>query len=257
MIVFVKGKEVIIMRHLLSNIVCGFIWSKKMRDLVRTMIRFPQTHEYVRFVRRFAKNMKHCKIKRVVGYGCKNFIVILNDKHVFKFPLLNDGRDVALREKRIVDAFYGISPIKIPLMKIIPYKDIYIRKYEFATGTLLTDISPNEICAHHEHIAKQIANFIYVIGTSDPVEIRDLKPNRNAKPGFLYGWFQGDIWQNFMLDKKTFDITFFIDWEQTEFVDFKTALYVATHNWDKFGYRCIPIDIVAEYAKLYFQNHKK
>ena len=133
------------MRHFISNIVCGVIWSKKMRDLVRTVIRFPQTHEYVRYVRRFAKNMKHVKIKKMVGYGCRNFIVILNDKHVFKFPLESDGKDIAIREKRIVDAFYGISPIKIPLMKIIPYKNIYIRKYEFASGTLLTDISPKII----------------------------------------------------------------------------------------------------------------
>lgn len=245
------------MRHLISNIVCGFIWSKKLRDLVRTMIRFPQTHEYVRFVRRFAKNMKHPKIKKMVGYGCKNFIVILNDKHVFKFPLLTDGKEVAIREKRIVDAFYGISPIKIPLVKIIPYKNIYVRKYEFARGTLLTDVAPRLISVHHEHIAKQIANFLYVIGQSDPVEIRDLKPDKNAKPGYLYGWFQNDIWQNFMLDTKTFDIVFFLDWEQAAFSDFRPAFYVATHNWDKFGYHRIPIDIMAEYSKLYFQNHKK
>ena len=245
------------MRHFISNIVCGVIWSKKMRDLVRTVIRFPQTHEYVRYVRRFAKNMKHVKIKKMVGYGCRNFIVILNDKHVFKFPLESDGKDIAIREKRIVDAFYGISPIKIPLMKIIPYKNIYIRKYEFASGTLLTDISPKIIGMHREHIAKQIANFLYVVGKSDPIEIRDLKPTPNARPDYLYGWFQGDIWQNFMLDTKTFDITFFIDWEQTEFTDFRPSLYVATHNWDKFGYHAIPIDVMAEYSKLYFSKCKK
>ena len=245
------------MRHLVSNIVCGFIWSKKLRDLVRTMIRFPQTHDYVRYVRHFAKNMKQRKIKKIVGYGCKNFIVILNNKHVFKFPLLTDGKEISIREKRIVDAFYGISPIKIPLMKIIPYKNIYIRKYEFATGTLLTDVKPAVIAQHQEHIAKQIAKFMYEIGRTDPKEIRDLKPNQNAKPDFLYGWFQHDIWQNFMLDTKTFDITFFIDWEQTAFEDFRPALYTCSHNWDKFGYRGIMVNILSEYSKLYFQKNKK
>lgn len=244
------------MRHFISNIVCGFIWSKSLRDKVRTVIRYPQTHDYIRFVRHFAKNMKQCKIKTMVGYGCRNFIVILNNKHVFKFPLLTDGKDVAIREKRIVDAFYGISPIKIPLMKIIPYKDIYVRKYEFANGTLLTDVKPSVIGKHQEHIAKQIANLLYVIGKSDPVEIRDLKPAPDDKPGFLHGWFQADIWQNFMLDTKTFDITFFIDWENTVFADFRPELVTCSHNWDKFGYRGMMVNVMAEYAKLYFQHNK-
>ena len=242
------------MRHLISNIICGFIWSKRLRDKVRTRIRFPQTRDYVRYVRKFARNMEQRKIRTLVGYGCKNFIVILNNKHVFKFPLLTDGKDVSIREKRIVDAFYGISLIKIPLLKVIPYKNIYIRKYEFAKGTLLTDVSPKVIAEHSEHIAKQIAKFLYVIGKQDPVEIRDLKPNQSDRPGFLYGWCQDDIWQNFMLDTKTFDITFFIDWENTKFADFRPSLYVSSHNWDKFGYRSIMINVIAEYAKLYFKK---
>ena len=124
------------MRHFISNIVCGVIWSKRLRDKVRTRIRFPQTRDYVRYVRRFAKNMKHRKIRTLVGYGCKNFIVILNNKHVFKFPLLNDGKEISIREKRIVDAFYGISPIKIPLVKVIPYKNIYVRNVRIIGSTL-------------------------------------------------------------------------------------------------------------------------
>ena len=110
--------------------------------------------------------------------------------------------------------------------------------------------------AHGKHIAKQLAEFLYVIGKSDPKEIRDLKSKPNDKPGFLYGWFQGDIWQNFMLDPKTFDIMFFIDWEGTAFIDFKTSLRVASHNWDKFGYKGIIVDLMAEYAQLYFKNKK-
>lgn len=245
------------MRHLLSNIISAFIRKKSLRDKVRTMIRYPQVWGYIRYVRHYARNMKHHKIKTVVGYGCKNFVVILNDKHVFKFPLLNDGFAVALRETRITDAFRKISPIKIPEMRVVQYKGVYIRKYEFAYGTLLTDIDPKIINKYRPHIARQIANFLYVIGTSDPAEIRDLKNKPNDVPGFMYGWFQGDIWQNFMLDTKTFDINFFIDWEGAAFMDFGDSLRVASHNWDKFGYKGIIVDLMAEYAKLYFGAKKK
>jgi len=245
------------MRHLISNIVCGFIDKKSVRDKVRTMIRYPQTHEYIRYIKHISRGMKNRKIRTTVGYGCNNFIIILNEKYVYKFPLQSDGRDVALREKRITDAFAKISPIKIPKMEILQYGDIYVRKYEFAKGSLLTDIKPSVIMAHSEHIAKQLAQFLYVIGTADPVEIRDLKPTKTTKPDFMYGWFQGDIWQNFMLDEKTFDITYFIDWEGTEFADFRTSLRIASHNWDKFGYMGIIVDVMYEYAKLYLKNKKK
>ncbi|MBQ2858874.1 MAG: hypothetical protein IJE82_00750, partial [Alphaproteobacteria bacterium] len=145
--------------------------------------------------------MNECKIKTRVGRGCRNFVVILNDKYVFKFPLFTDGRDIAYREKRIVDALAPVAPIKIPAMKIIHYKNIVIRRYEFAHGTLLSDVDINTVSNHRIHIARQIANLLYVIGKTDPRDIRDLKDNPNDKPGYLYGWFQGDIWQNFMLDE--------------------------------------------------------
>ena len=245
------------MRHLLSNIISAFFFKKSVRDKIRTMIRFPQTREYVKFVRKFAQKLKRCDIRTMVGYGCHNFVVILNNKYVFKFPLLNDGRDVSIREKKIVDAFRNISPIKIPDMQIMFHKGITIRRYEFAHGILLTDVSPAIISAHRKHIAKQLAEFMYVVGQSDPDEIRDLKPNADDKPGFMYGWFQDDIWQNFMLDPKTFNITFFIDWENAKFGDFSESLYVSSHNWDKFGYRGIIVDVMAEYAKLYIAKQGK
>lgn len=245
------------MRHFISNIIAGLIWKKSLRDKVRTMLRYPQTHIYTRYVRAMACDSKKCKIKTAVGYGCKNWIVILNNERVFKFPLLNNGRDIALREQRITNVFTKISPIKIPKMKILKYNGVYVREYEFATGKLLTDIPPRTILAHSTHIAKQLANFLYVIGKSDPRALRDLKPAPNAKPDFLYGWFQGDIWQNFMLDEKTFDITYFLDWEGTNFEDYRTSLRVASHNWDKFGYKGIIVDVMAEYAKLYMEKNKK
>ena len=245
------------MLHFLSNIIASIIWNKTLRDKVRVMIRYPQVFDYIRFIRHLGRKYKKCNIKTRVGRGCHNFVVILNDKYVFKFPLLTDGKAISEREKRITDVLKTISPIKIPAMQIIPYKNIFVRKYEFATGTLLSDVDPKLVRANRLHIAKQIANMIYVIGKSDPEEIRDLKPNPNDKPGYLYGWFQDDIWQNFMLDEKTFNITFFIDWEDTKFQSFLPAIHVASRTWEKRGYKYMGIDVLSEYSKLYFQNREK
>lgn len=244
------------MRHLLSNIIAGFIWKKSLRDKVRTMIRFPQTREYKRYIYKTYCKSKHCKIKTTVGYGCKNFIVILGDKYVFKFPLFSDGKDIAFREKRITDVFSKISPIKIPKMEIFQYKNLFIRKYEFIHGKLLTDIPPRIVMQHNKHITKQLANFLYTIGKSNPKELLDLKPNPADVPGYLYGWAQYDIWQNFILDAKTCDIISVIDWEQTKFDSFIPFLTTDAHNWDKFGYKNLIVDLMAEYSKLYFQKGK-
>jgi len=243
--------------HFISNVISALVWKKTLRDKVRVMIRYPRTLDYIRFVRRYARGMKQCEITTRVGRGCGNFIVILNKKYVFKFPLFSDGRDVATREQRITDVFERISPIKIPKMKIISYRGIAVRRYEFATGMLVSDVDPDVFGRHRDHVAKQIAEFMYAIGKIDPVELRDLKPTPNAKPGYLYGWFHGDIWQNFMLDPKTFDITYFIDWEDTAFQDFMPGLRVATRTWEKRGYVYMGVTVLAEYSKLYFQNKKQ
>lgn len=242
------------MHHFLSNVVCLFIPIKTLRDKVRVMIRYPQTLSYIKYVRKYA-GKKGANIKTRVGRGCRNFVVVLDDKWVFKFPLFTDGREIAYREQRILEALAPISPIKIPTMKIIHYKNIVVRKYQFAHGTLLSDMAPSVVASNRGNIARQIANMLYVVGMADPKEIRDLKDNPNDKPGYLYGWFQGDIWQNFMLDDQC-NITYFIDWEDTKFQSFMPALRVATRTWEKRGYRYMGIDVLAEYSKLYFQNQK-
>ena len=246
------------MLHLLSNIICAFIPNKAYRDKVRVMVRHPRRVRHcIRFVRAFVRKNQKCKIRTRVGYGASNFVAILNDKYVFKFPMYGNGRDVSVREKRITDALRKISPIKIPGMELWQYHSMVVRQYEFADGKLLTDIDPKIIEKHRAHIAKQLAKFLYVVGKSDPVAIREFKANANDKPGFMYGWTQGDIWQNFMLDTKTFDVTFFIDWESAYFGNFEPMLRAASHHWDKFGYRGIIVDVMNEYAKLYFQKQAK
>ena len=243
--------------HFISNVVSAFILKKTLRDKVRVMIRYPRVFGYIAWVRKFARGSSRCHITTRVGRGCGNFVVILNDEFVFKFPLMSNGRDVAFREQRITDAFKRISPIRIPKMTIIPYRDIFVRQYEYAHGVLVSDVDPAVLAPHREHIATQIAKFMFAIGTADPAEIRDLKPSPRAHFRYLNGWFHGDIWQNFMLNPETFDITYFIDWEDTAFQDFMPGLCVATRTWEKRGYQYMGITVLSKYSELYFSHYKK
>ena len=236
------------------------IWKKPLRKKVRTLLYYPRkTYESVRFVRNYARkhNMKKCKIKIKVGWICLNLIVVLNEKYVFKFPIKTDGRQIAEREKRITDALRVVSPIKIPKMEIIPYKDIVVRKYEFAHGTLLSEMDASVVTEHANYIGKQIAKFLYVLAKYDPIEIRDLKPDANDKPGFLYGWNHGDIWQNFMINPRTFDITYFIDWESVNFGSLEPCLRSAKWSWSRFGYESLVPEIMNEYSRLYHDKRRK
>lgn len=248
------------MRHFFANLVCAFIPKRTLRNKVRTLLYYPVTRDYIGFVRNYARshNMQKCKIKINVGWGCSNLIVILNNECVFKFPLKNDGKELAMREKRITDALRPISPVKIPKMEIIPYKDIAVKKYEFAYGTLFSELPPSEVAKNVHHLAGQLAKFLYVLAKADPQELNDLKPENATAPGFLYGWNHGDIWQNFMVDPKTFDLTFFIDWEYARFGSLYPCVCVANHYWTRFDCRGLAIYTMAEYAKLYYgrKNNK-
>ena len=239
-------------RNLVSNIICGFIPGKSRRDKVRVKLRY-NTRAYVKFVREYFNEPK-LKLKTCVGYGCSNFIVLVGSQYAFKFPLHDDGAVRALREMRITTALRKYTTFRIPEMEIIKWNNIAVRKYEFFPGVTLSEIPPSVALANRHHIAKQIALFLYQIGVADPVAIRGLKPKKTAKPGFLYGWFHNDIWQNFILNPETLDIVGFIDWEVAIFGPFEYGLYMADHHWDKFGYRGMVVDVMAEYAKLYYGN---
>lgn len=236
----------------LSNIICAFIPNKSRRDLMRVRLRY-NTREYVKFVRSHLGNDK-IKLSTCVGYGCSNFIVLAGGRYAFKFPLLDDGRERALRELRITNALRKHTHFKIPQMEVIEWNNIVVRKYEFFPGVVLSEIPPQIALENRHHIADQIALFIYEIGRADPVSIRDLKPRKNDKPGFMYGWFHNDIWQNFILDPETLNIVGFIDWEVAIFGPFDVGLYMADHHWDKFGYRGMVVDVMHSYAKLYYAN---
>lgn len=245
-------------RRIVSNIICGFVPSKKLRSKLRVVLNNPSIYKHLNYVRRWAD--ENCggvqKLRMEFGVGCHNLVVILNDAYVFKFFLIPGRESRAYHEERVVKALRNISPIKLPEMELIKYEDTVLRRYEFVPGKMLTDFAPEYICKHRTKIAKQLANFLYVVGCSDPDEIRDLKPTPDAKPGYLYGWFHNDIGNNFMLDDDL-NIVGFIDCERADFCDFYTSLIYSEHFWEKKGYRGLMIELLAEYSKLYYSNKSK
>jgi len=249
-------------RRLFANIICGTIPSKTTRDKVRAKIcYFEEILKYKKFVKQYAKeNNIPFKYKLCFGYCCFNAIIILNQQWVFKFPLwvrrMSENKKLATNEKRIVESFKNISPIKIPDMELIEWNGIIVRKYEFIPGKVLTDFTEKQIAKHRLYFAKELANFLYIIAKQDPKEIQDLKPTINLKPGLFYGWCQCDIWANFMIDPKTMKITGFIDWELAEFGDLKSTIHLASLQWSKHGKNTsrLAIEIMEEYAKLYYHD---
>ena len=101
------------LRRFFANIVCGFIPSKKLRSKVRVVLRYPLSRSYIKYVRDWAEKNDGGlnKLSIAFGVGCKNLIVIANEKNVFKFSLTTDGAAAAEREMRITDAFKKITPI--------------------------------------------------------------------------------------------------------------------------------------------------
>lgn len=233
------------LRKFLTNIICGCIYNKNTRRHTRVVLNSNIISD-IRFMRKNL-NTPLRKIKTFIGYQARSLLISANDEYIFKFPLRRVNSDeLALREKRLVDAFISISPIPIPTVDIFEHRGILVRKYKFIHGAGIRQISPELIKKHKTKLAKQIARFMYEIGTSDPIEIRDLKPKPNTKPGYMYGWTQGDIFDNFIVDTKTMKIIAFIDWEDCEFRDFSNLFRSDRHS--------LMPTVKREYDKLYYKK---
>lgn len=233
------------MRKLLINILCGFIPGRQARKRIRTRLNNPIIKQMAKFAKKFSANKKP-KIKYTYGYRCTNFVVNVDDVWVFKFPLNNnDGKEKSIREKRITDSLRPFSPIKIPDMEIIEWNGMYVRKYECVRGIGFHGLSESDKNKYAPKIAKQLAEYLYAVGMADPVEIRDLKPDPKAKPAKAYGWSNNDVWDNFILDKKTFDVIAIIDWEDAIFSNFESRLKNGTGN------TAIKEALMREYLKLF------
>ncbi len=216
------------MKKLLVNILCVFIPNKHKRHMFRLRLNYP-IYKWIQFAKSFS-SARNPRIRCTCGYRGVNLVVNVDDKYVLKFPLKTNGVEIATREKRITDALRPISPIKIPKMEIVYFDDLAIRKYECVRGIGFHDLDRAEQNAHVDKIARQLARFFYVVGTADPKEIRDLKNNKNEKPSIMHGWNQNDLWDNFIINPRTFDIIAMIDWEEAVFGDFYRFFVGGTGN---------------------------
>lgn len=210
------------LRRFFSNIICGFVYNKDTRKRLRVVLNSPMT-SYIRFIRKNTGTPIR-KMKTFVGYQARNLLISVNDEYIYKFPLRRENSDeLALREKRIVDALSPLSPIYIPPVTVFEYRGVLVRRYPFISGVRLREIPLDVAMKNIKKLAPQVARFIYEIGRSDPAQIRDLKPSKNSAPAYQYGWFHGDIGDNFMVDMNTMKIIAFIDWEDCYFGNFSDA----------------------------------
>ena len=236
------------MKKLFINILCGFIPNRQVRKSIRMELNNP-IRKWIKFAKSFS-NKRHPSVKCTYGYRCVNFVVNIDDKWVFKFPLKDNGYEIANREKRIVDALRPVSPIKIPKMEIVDFDGLAVRKYECVKGVGFNHLTHDVQDKHIDKIAKQLANFLYVVGKSDPKEIRDLKSNKNDKALMMYGWNQNDLWDNFIMNPKNFDIVAVIDWEGAGFNDFYACFTSGIGN-DKMKQA-----LLREYLRIAKFSHK-
>lgn len=207
-------------RHFFTNVVCGLIANKPRRKKVRVLLN-SDVHSYVRFIRRDL-SVPVKKIRTAIGYGAQNLIIIANDAYVYKFPLCKKNpNELALREKRIVDAFIPISPLPVPHVELLELDGIYVRKYPYIRGVTFGALSDVQVLANLDRWSRQIAEFMYILSKSNPAEIRDLRPE-GMRRGLFCGWCHIDICGNFMINSETMDISAVIDWEDCRFGDFSS-----------------------------------
>lgn len=231
-------------RHFFSNLICGLIPNQSRRKHVRVILN-SDVGAYKKFIRHDLGGEK-LRIRTAVGFRAKNLIIIANDKFVYKFPLRNrESNAMSVREKRVVDVFKRISPIYIPGVELLKFKDDYVRKYEYINGLRFDQMSDDDINANMDIWATQIAEFLYTIGMSDPKSIRDLRPDDAAQPHPFYGWYHGDIDSNFMIDAKTKKIIAIIDWEDCRYGDFSNIWFSRMPRGNEFMSR-----VYDQYLKL-------
>lgn len=234
------------MKQKIIRFLCRFIPNRTARNRACFLL---ENRAYVNKCIKFVKSQGNFKnIKKIVGRGSRNLVVNADNKYVFKFPGRGNGYEKSLREQKITDVLRPISPIKIPDMEILDFDGIAVRKYPYIDGINLGVFPPKNVPRDVESkIAKQLAEFLYVIGQSDPKELRELKPDQKAKPSILHGWCQNDVKYNFIMDPKTFHIVAVIDWEEAGFNDFCTLF---TYEKD---YRSVMTAVLREYLKLYMK----
>lgn len=244
-----SGKSI---RHFLTNVVCGFVYNKDSRKKLRVLLNSPLL-TYVRFIRRDT-GLRAPRMRAFIGYKARSLIIGVNNKWIYKFPLRRDNyRELAMREERIVRVLAPYANAAVPDVKIINHRGMLVRKYPFVKGVGLRHAPRELIMANMDKLAAQVARFLYDIACLDPDEIRDLKPAPDATPGYMYGWNQGDICDNFMIDLETMNVCAYIDWEDARFWDFSSMF-----KYNKNGViREFMNAVHVEYDKLWNAAHKQ
>ena len=235
-------------RRFFTNVICGCVYNKDTRKRLRVILNSPMI-DSLRFIKKNT-GLRLKKVKTFIGYQARNLLISVNDEYIYKFPLRrSNSRELTLRESRIVAALAPLSPIYVPPVDVFTHRGVLVRRYKFIRGCGLRQIPLDVAMANIDILAKQIARFIYEIGRADPESIRDLKPDVNSKPDYMYGWSQGDICDNFIVDINTMQIIAFIDWEDCAFCDFSPVF-----TGDRASpHRELMAAAAREYDKLYFK----
>lgn len=214
-------------RHFITNMICGLIYSRQIRNSVRAALNSPLI-ELLVFIKKDC-GIKYPKYKIITGFRGRNLLVKVNDKYVYKYPTkkCNFAPNIEVRERDITSELSKISPVFIPVPTLLNFQDKIVRRYDVVHGLSLRQlIQRGKVYdEHRQDLARQIANFLYVIAKSNPESIRCYKNNPEDLPAFMYGWHHCDLLDNFMIDEKTFRVTSFIDWEEVGFGDFSEMLY--------------------------------
>ncbi len=211
----------------MTNMICGMIYNRQTRKRVRAALNSPLI-ELLAFIKKDS-GIKHPKYKIITGFRGRNLLVQVNDKYIYKYPTqkCNFAPNIEVRERDITSGLAKISPVFIPVPTLLNFQDKIVRRYDVVRGISLRQLIERGSVydMHKQDLAHQIANFLYVIAKSDPVNIRCYKDKPDDVPGFMYGWHHCDLLDNFMIDEKTFRVTSFIDWEEVGFGDFSEMLY--------------------------------
>lgn len=238
-------------RGFLANIICCCVYNKNARRKLRAILSSDVIGQ-LRFIRRDIRT-RITKVKFFVGYQGRNLIIAVNDKYIYKFPLRRpNATELTLREKRVVDVLGKCSPIPTPAVCILKYKNQLVRKYDFIHGCSLRQMPPEKILAHIDTLAPKIAEFMYKIGQMNPPELQDLKPADAGAPGYLYGWCQGDICDNFIMNPDTMEIIAFIDWEDNFYGKFDRFF----RNQKRTPGRELMAAVLVEYDKMFYAGKK-
>mgnify|MGYP001130103014 CR=1 FL=1 len=237
------------LKKFISNIICGCIPNKRIRHRIRMRLTF-DIKPYIEFAKRDS-GIARPRVRTYQGHGgMKKIIVVISDKIAYKFPLVDARAGSPAREKLYADAFRKYSPIKLPDMELLSFNGRDVLKYEFIRGKTVQDTPRKILRQHSDKIAKDLAEFIFALGNCNPAALRPYIP-AGETPGYMRGWYHGDIGGNFIINQSTGEIAAFLDWESAEFCDWTGDIMGAFRFMNNRGAGNIMLKTIIVYSRLY------